>query len=365
MLSGLIYVFAFILVLSIVVIVHEGGHFFMARLCGVKVTDFSLGFGKTLWSRMDKNGTTWRVCAIPMGGYVKMLGDEDAASAKSSVINVSDDERKYTFMAQPLYKRALIIFAGPLMNYVFAIFLLTGLFWFVGEVKIPPVVGAVVAESAAEKAGLKVGDLIISVNETPVRDYTDLQRAIRITQYGKTLSLQVKRDKEYLFIEAAPVYDAGSKIPKLGILSSPKLTVINKDISFLKAGSMALYDVYRITVDTLIYLKQILFDKRSADDMRGPLGIAEASGDAFQGGALSLLIFIIQISVAIGFMNLLPIPVLDGGHLAMYAVEAVIRKPLSDQIRNVLLWGGVSILMALLVYTFFLDIPRITQRIFE
>lgn len=365
MLSGFIYLFAFIVVLSVVVIVHEGGHFTMARLCGVKVTDFSLGFGKTLWKRTDKNGTTWRVCAVPMGGYVKMLGDEDAASATSSSAGVSEEERRYTFMAQPLYKRALIIFAGPLMNYVFAILLLAGLFWFVGDVKIPPVVGSVVAESAAEKAGLKPGDLIVSVNDAVVSDYTDLQRAIRVTEYGKDLSLVIEREGARIQVTATPFYDEGSNVPKLGVMSSPKLVVVDKDIGLFKAVGMAVRDVYRMTADTLIYLKQILFDKRSATDMRGPLGIAEASGDAFQGGVLSLLIFIIQISVAIGFMNLLPIPVLDGGHLAMYAVEAVIRRPLSDQVRTVLLWGGISVLIALLVYTFFLDVPRIVQRIFE
>lgn len=138
MIETVFYLLAFLFVLSLVVVIHEGGHFMMARWCGVKVTDFSVGFGKELWGRVDKHGTRWKICAVPMGGYVKMFGDEDAASAKSSTENVPADQVQYTFMAQPLWKRALIIFAGPAMNYISAILLLAGILFFIGEVFIPP-----------------------------------------------------------------------------------------------------------------------------------------------------------------------------------------------------------------------------------
>lgn len=364
MLSGLIYLIAFIFVLSVVVIVHEGGHFCVARLCGVKVTDFSLGFGKTLWQRVDKHGTHWRICALPLGGYVKMLGDEDAASAHSSDQSVPEAEQRYTFMAQPIYKRAAIIFAGPMMNYIFAILLLTGIIWTIGEVKIPPVVGEVVAASAAEKAGLQVGDVIARINGKTMTEYADVQRAVRLTEFGKPLEIEVVRDHQTLVLTALPQRNDADDMPKLGIVSGVGTVVVNKHLGLFPSLARASRDVMQMTVDTLIYLKQILFDRRSASDMRGPLGIAEASGDALKGGGLSLLIFIVQISVAIGFMNLLPIPVLDGGHLAMYAVEVIIRRPISDQFKNALLWGGVSLLFALMAWTFFLDVPRIAQRIF-
>ncbi|MDR2902703.1 MAG: M50 family metallopeptidase [Lactobacillales bacterium] len=360
----LIYLFAFIFVLSIVVIVHEGGHFFVARWCGVKVTDFSLGFGKTLWSRKDKKGTTWRVCAVPLGGYVKMLGDEDAASAKSSAAGVSASDKKYTFAAQPLWKRASIIFAGPAMNYIFAVLLFAGVLWVVGDVKVPAVVGEVLAESAAEEAGIRPEDKIVEINGQPIVEYRDVQRAVRLTEYGKTLSIVLNRGGELVGVIVTPKYDAESEVPKIGIMSSAKLVVVNDDLNAWEALKISVRDVYRMTADTLIYLKQILFEKRSARDMRGPLGIAEASGDAFQGGVLSLLVFIVQISVAIGLMNLLPIPILDGGHLAIYLVEAIIRRPISEKVKNGLLWFGLSLLLLLFAYTFFLDIPRIVQRIF-
>ncbi len=363
MLTTLIYLLAFVFVLSLVVVVHEGGHFMIARACGVKVTDFSIGFGKELWSRVDKRGTRWKVCAVPLGGYVKMLGDEDAASAKSSDEGIPEEEKKYTFLCQPLWKRASIIFAGPAMNYIFAIFVLTGIIWTMGEIVRPPVVGELVPNMPAEKAGILKGDRFLSINGKDVKEYADIQRAIRLTEFGKVLNIVLDRNGEQKEIRVLPEELSDSGIPQLGIKSSIELTVLNENLSLWASFKKASLSAYQMTVDTLIYLKQILVDHRSPKDMRGPLGIAEASGDALKGGLLSLLVFIVQISIAIGFMNLLPIPVLDGGHLAFYAVEAVRGKPLSDRTQNMLLFSGLSILLVLFAYTMFLDVPRIMQRI--
>ena len=162
--TTLLYLFAFVLVLSLVVIVHEGGHFFVARLCGVKVTEFSMGFGKKLFSKTDKHGTAWQIRLIPLGGYVKMLGDEDAASSKSSEKNVPEEDKDKMFISKNLAQRAAIIFAGPAMNYVFAFVLLVSLLWTMGEVIIKPVIGSVMPGSAAEEAGLQTQDEIISIN---------------------------------------------------------------------------------------------------------------------------------------------------------------------------------------------------------
>ena len=363
MLTSLIYIFAFIFVLSLVVVIHEGGHFYVARLCGVKVTDFSIGFGKELWHRTDKKGTRWKICAIPLGGYVKMLGDEDAASAKSSTENVAQDEIKYTFMAQPLWKRAAIIFAGPAMNYISAIILLTGLIFALGEVVVPAVVGDIMPDSAAQEAGLKKGDKFISINGEPIREYTDVLRIVRITEFEKPLVIVYERDGKQNTVDLKPKYHPDYEYPLIGIRSSTELMTINNNIGLVKAFGMAVRDVYKITADTLVYLGQVLFKSRSAKDMRGPLGIAEASGDALMGGWTSLLMFIVQISVAVGFMNLLPVPVLDGGHLFFYAIEAIRRKPLSEKVQNGFLFAGMSVLLLLVAYTMFLDVPRIMQRI--
>lgn len=363
MVDTFIYLFAFIFVLSVVVVVHEWGHFIVARLCGVKVTHFSVGFGKVLWHRTDKKGTVWQVCALPLGGYVKMLGDEDAASATASKKNVKKEDEKYMFATQSLWKKAAIIVAGPGMNYVFAIILLAGVFFFVGKAVLPPVIGGFGENSAAEEVGMQVGDKFTDINGTPITQYSDILRVIRLTEFGKELTITVERGGEKLVFNVMPRYFNDS-IPRIGIYSAPEKIIIEENLGIWQSFKEAVERVYTITVDTTIYLGQVLFDNRSADDMRGPLGIAEAAGDSLKGGGLSLLLFIVNISVAIGFMNLLPVPVLDGGHLVFYAIEGIIRRPIPERIQNGLLWGGMSLLLCLLAFTMYLDIPRIVQRIF-
>lgn len=359
----LLYLFAFVFVLSLVVIVHEGGHFIMARLCGVSVVEFSLGFGKELLGWTDKKGTRWKVCALPFGGYVKMLGDEDAASAKSDVKEIAPELRPYTFMAQKLWKRAAIIFAGPAMNYVFAVLVLSGVLWIVGQVIIPPVIGSVEEGSAAAEAGLMAGDEIVQVNGKNVVEFVDVQRIVLLSDKEETFNMRIRRNGTDFDVVVKPHYNPETESPRLGVTSSMETITINDNIGLGRSVVLAIQNVAEMTTDTVRYLGQVITRERSGKDMRGPIGIAEASGDALRGGWLSLIVFIAQISVAIGFMNLLPIPLLDGGHLFFYAIEAVRRKPLPDKAQNVFLWMGLSFLMALLAYTLFLDIPRIWMRI--
>ena len=362
---SLLYLVAFIIVLSLVVIVHEGGHFVVARLCGVQVTEFSLGFGKKLFSWTDKHQTCWQICAIPLGGYVKMLGDEDAASAKSSNDHIPETEQHKTFIAQSLPKRAAIIFAGPAMNYVFAFVLLVGLFWGLGEVIIKPVVGSIIPDSAAEAAGLQPKDEIIKINGTTVQSFSDIQRQVQLKQYGKALVLTIMRDNQELQLEITPTINEATGMPLIGVTAAGETAIINQDLSFLHSVQKAAETLWSSTRDTLIYLSQVLTGKRAPKDMRGPLGIAEASGDALLGGFISLVAFIAQISIAIGLMNLLPIPLLDGGHLFLYAIEAIRQKPLSPKAQNYVMWVGLCFLGLVFAYTMLLDIPRIIQRIVE
>ncbi|MBQ4471744.1 MAG: RIP metalloprotease [Alphaproteobacteria bacterium] len=365
MTTTLLYLFAFVVVLSLVVIVHEGGHFIVARLCGVKVTDFSMGFGKKLFSWTDKHGTCWKVCAIPLGGYVKMLGDEDAAGAKSSNKNVPKKDLNKTFMSKNLAQRAAIIFAGPAMNYVFAFVLLVGLAWGLGEVIIKPIVGSVLPDSAAAEAGLLPQDEIVSINGTKVESFVDIQRQTRLTSYGKTLNLKILRGGIEKDISLTPkVIDPENDIPMIGITAAGETAIIKNDLTFIQAVQTAGTTVWEATRDTLVYLSQIISGKRAPKDMRGPLGIAEASGDALQGGLISLIAFVAQISIAIGLMNLLPIPLLDGGHLFLYAIEAIRRKPLAEKTQTKVMWAGLCFLLAIFAYTLLLDVPRIIQRVF-
>ena len=363
MTTTLLYLLAFVLVLSLVVIVHEGGHFFVARLCGVKVTEFAMGFGKKLFSKTDKHGTAWQLRLIPLGGYVKMLGDEDAASAKSSDKDIPQEDKDKTFMSKNLAQRAAIIFAGPAMNYVFAFVLLVGLFWGVGEVIVKPVVGSVMPGSTAEVAGLLPKDEIISINEMPIESFSDIQRKVLLTNYGQELTLKIKRNNELISVALTPRIEEKTERPLIGITASGETVVINEDLSFLSSCKKSAQAIYETTRDTLIYLGQVLTGKRAPKDMRGPLGIAEASGDALLGGFISLVAFVAQISIAIGLMNLLPIPLLDGGHLFFYAIEAIRRKPLTEKMQTAIMWAGFSILITIFAYTMLLDIPRIIQRV--
>ena len=361
--TTLVYLLAFVLVLSLVVIVHEGGHFVVARLCGVKVTEFAMGFGKKLFSKTDKHGTAWQLRLIPLGGYVKMLGDEDAASAKSSDKDIPEEDKDKTFMSKNLAQRAAIIFAGPAMTYVFAFILLVGLFWGVGEVVIKPVIGSVMPGSAAEEAGLLPKDEIVSINDIEIESFTDIQRKVMVTNYGQELTLKIKRGNEFLTKALTPREDGASERPLIGITSAGETAVINQDLSFVQSCQKSIITIYETTYDTLVYLGQVLTGRRAPKDMRGPLGIAEASGDALLGGFISLIAFVAQISIAIGLMNLLPIPLLDGGHLFFYAIEAIRRKPLTEKMQTAIMWAGFSILITIFAYTMLLDIPRIIQRV--
>lgn len=362
---SLVYLFAFVLVLSIVVVVHEGGHFFVARCCGVQVEEFSIGFGKEIWGRNDKKGTRWKVCAIPLGGYVKMLGDEDAASTKQSTKNIPPEDMHKTFLVKPLWQRALIIFAGPATNYLLAFVLLTGLFWGMGQLNMLPVIGEVMPDSAAQKAGILKGDRVLSINDKKVESFTDIARLVRLEEYGKPLRVVVLREDQEQIVNVEPIQETKDSPALLGVQSAVDAYEVKKDLGFLESVSLSGQTLWDVTVGTLRYLGQIITGYRMPRDLRGPLGIAEASGDALMGGWIVLVTFIANVSIAIGLMNLLPIPVLDGGHLAFYAIEAIRRKPLSQKAQNAFVYVGLSLLILVFIYSLFLDVPRIIQRIFE
>lgn len=361
---GSFYLCSFVLVLSLIVFIHEGGHFMMARWCGVHVTDFSIGFGKELFSWMDKKGTKWKICLIPLGGYVKMLGDTDAASATSSVKELTEEQKKKAFLTQKLWKRALIIFAGPAMNYISAIVLLAGIFFWHGDTKLLPVIGSVLPDSPAAEAGLQTGDRFVMINNQKVEEFSDVVRITRLTAFEQPLDIVFDRNGVTHHLTLKPRYLEGHKYPMIGFSASTKYMEPVEGLGLGESVVKSVSTIWKMSTDTLIYLGQVLFDNRSAEDMRGPLGIAEMSGDAIKNGLFSLLMFVVQISVAVGFMNLLPIPLLDGGHLAFYAVEAVIGRPLPERAQNAFLVAGLSVLLLLLAYTMVVDVQHIMQRIF-
>ena len=362
--SPLVYPLAFVLILSAVVIIHEGGHFFAARMCGIKVTAFSVGFGKKIWSRVDKKGTEWKVCVVPLGGYVQMFGDEDAASMTKNIKNMTEEEKKLTFAAQPLWKRAIVIFAGPFMNYFFAIISMAILFMTVGHIRIPAVVGNIIPGTLAEDVGILPGDKIIFLNNHPIEDFTDIRHVVSLSEYGKEISIKVLRGENEITFRGLPRYDEEHGRPLIGIQSNPEVELIHiRHTNPMKALYEAATTAYKMTADTIVYLSQVITGRRQANEMRGPVGIAEASGDAAKEGAFSLLMFLVQVSIGIGFVNLLPMPPLDGGHLFLYAIEAVTRRPLGEKAQEIILKVGVFLLFCLFTFTLFKDIPRVFKRI--
>lgn len=356
-----LYPLSFLIVLSLVVIVHEFGHFWAARLSGVRVEEFSLGFGRILWSRQDKKGTNWKVCLIPLGGYVKMFGDADASSAKADekAKEFTEEEKKVSFPHQSLLTKAFISIAGPGMNYVFAIVLLTAFMSIFGVVVVPPVVSAVSEGSAAAAAGIQKDDRFLMINGTKIEEFNDIRRFVQI---NNDLEIKVLRNGEEISLTAHLTPEKGGAV--LGVQAVIAQEYF-RSVSVPQAFMEAVKETWTLTADTLVVLKRILLRQRSADDMRGPLGIAEASGDAARGGALSFILFLIQVSIGVGLVNLLPIPVLDGGHLLFYAVEAVIRRPISEKAQNIALNIGLALLVCLLIVTSWNDIVRIFVRLFR
>lgn len=357
---AVLYPLSFLIVLSLVVIVHEYGHFRAARLSGVKVDEFSIGFGKTLWSRHDKKGTVWKVCLIPLGGYVKMFGDADASSSApdKAVEEFTEEEKKMSFPHQSLWVKAFISFAGPAMNYVFAIVLLTVFLSVFGMVVVPPVISEVAKGSAAEAAGILKNDRILTINGEKIDEFADVRRFV---QLNNKLDIVVLREEREIPLTAYLSAEKGGAVLGVQALMSQEHF---KSVSVPQAFVESVKEAWEITEDTLVVLKRILLGQRSADDMRGPLGIAEASGDAARGGVVSFVLFLIQVSIGIGLVNLLPVPVLDGGHLLFYAAEGIIRRPIGEKVQMIALNIGIGLLICLLILTSWNDIVRIFVRLF-
>ena len=358
---AVLYPLSFLIVLSLVVIVHEFGHFWAARLSGVKVEEFSLGFGRILWSHQDKKGTVWKVCLIPLGGYVKMFGDADASSAApdEAAKEFTEEEKKVSFPHQSLWVKAFISVAGPAMNYIFAIVLLTIFLSIFGMIVVPPVISDVSKGSAAEAAGILKNDRIISINGETINEFADVRRFV---QLNNVLNIVVSREGREVPLTARLSSENGGAVLGVQAMMSQEHF---RSLSVPQAFVESLREAWEITSDTIIILKRIILGQRSADDMRGPLGIAEASGDAARGGVISFVMFLIQVSIGIGLVNLLPVPVLDGGHLLFYAVEGIIRRPISEKVQMIALNIGVGLLICLLILTSWNDIVRIFVRLFH
>lgn len=360
--AGLMHtLLSFLAVISIIVFIHEFGHYFFARLCGVKVEVFSIGFGKEVFGWKSKSGTHWKFCALPFGGYVKMFGDETAASTPdfAKIDSMSEHDRKISFHYQPLWRKALIVFGGPFFNFVLTIAIFTALIFNNGLVSSEPVIGSVLEKSAAEEAGLKVDDRILAVGNEKIKEFQDIPIAIA-TNLGEPTTLTLLRDSKKIQVSITPKIteiadNLGNKVkhPRIGI-ASPKLSV--KELGIFGALSHAVMRTYQICEATLKVLGQLITGQRDTAQMKGPIGIAQMSGQATESGSSTFIWFIAMLSANLGLVNLLPIPLLDGGHLMYYALEAVRGRPLAKKAQEFGFKIGFVILSALMIFTILNDV---------
>ncbi|MBF0249477.1 MAG: RIP metalloprotease RseP [Alphaproteobacteria bacterium] len=354
---------AFLLVLTVLVFVHELGHFLVARRSGVKVEVFSIGFGKELWGFNDKHGTRWCFSIVPLGGYVKMFGEGDMITGVDDAEDrpMTEEEKKVSFHHKPLRQRAAIVSAGPIANFLFAVLM----FWTVntlyGVPHVLSAVGEVIEGSAAEASGFRSGDLITAIDAQPVELFSELHDIVSVNA-GVELAFEVERDGAVIVIRATPrsMVDeqTGEGKGLLGVRPSLE-HVRTEEIGIVKGLGMAVEQTYLFTANILSGLGDMVSGERSAKELGGVISIAQYSGEAAQAGMIGVLRFLAILSINLGLINLFPIPVLDGGHLVFYAAEALRGKPLSERVQEYGFRFGLVLVLLLMVFATWNDLERI------
>ncbi|MGH1376776.1 MAG: RIP metalloprotease RseP [Alphaproteobacteria bacterium] len=445
-----IYGGSLILVLSILVFVHEWGHYIVARMCGVRVLVFSIGFGKEIWGFYDKAGTRWKISLIPLGGYVQMFGDTDPASAGTSdavegddgeVREMTEEERDEAFFSKPIWQRAAVVFAGPAINYIFAIILLAGLYVTHGQPVSPPAVAGVISGSSADKSGFKPHDIIVSIDGKKISKFNDIRREMMVA-LDQEKHFVIKRDEELIDIYTTPErvhltdrFGFSSSIGRLGIIEAglgiavhqitqideqefndPQnvmaeiqkkmgttfsvgwkmgdnietiaihpyadknatlgeakiieeegLVLSNLPLKTLTTHTMmtavqsAIAESYVMTRSSLEALWQMVVGVRSATELGGIIRIGAVAGDMAQQGIVPLIVLAALLSINLGFINLLPIPMLDGGHLLFYATESVIGRPVPEQIQEYAFRGGFVFLIGIMAFANLNDLYQLLK----
>jgi regulator of sigma E protease len=365
------YILPFIAVMSAIVFFHELGHYSVGRWCGVKIEAFSLGFGPELLARVDKAGTRWRLALFPLGGYVKFLGDANPASGQDSEVlaAVAPAERSRTLAAQPVYNRAAIVAAGPAANFILAMVLFTGLYLAFGQSFHNARVGLVEPGSPAANAGFQVGDLVTAVDGHKIKTFQELQQTV-VLNTGLDINFDVDRKGQSLSLTAAPqvmLVDQGvlgkRRIGHLGLGS----TRDPADVTYERCDIVQCLDwaggqVVFITRATLAYIGGLFAGRESVDQMSGMVGMTQITGAIAKVSFWELINLAALFSVSVGLMNLFPVPLLDGGHLMFYLIEAVTRRPVSERIQQYGMRVGIALVGSLMVFTTAHDILRLLGR---
>lgn len=357
---------AFLFVLTVVVFVHELGHFLVARWCGVTVQTFSIGFGKEVWGFFDKHGTRWRIAWIPLGGYVKFMDDENAASAPSrdALDRMTPEQRAGAFHAKPVWQRAAVVAAGPIANFLLAIAIFAVIYSIVGVRLTEARVDEVIPDTPAAKVGFKPGDVIEAIDGTTISGFNELQRIVG-TSPGRSLVFTVKRDGKLIDLSAVPEVreDPGdvtgiNRRVVIGIKGVRRPQEVGtRSVGPIEAVGLGISETKFIVTSTIGYLVDVVAGRQKADQLGGPIRIAEVSGQVAKVGIEALIHLIAVLSVSVGLINLFPIPLLDGGHLMFYAVEAVRRRPLSERSQEIGFRIGLAVVLSLMVFATLNDIP--------
>ena len=361
--SFLMYIGAFLLLLGPLIVLHELGHYWMGRAFGVRAMTFSVGVGKELWHRIDKRGTRWRIAAIPLGGYVLFAGDADATSKPDPALeHASAEDLKGTFPGAPLWQRTLIVLAGPLANLLIAVAIIAVFALSFGVPSNPAVVAGFAEQSPARTAGLQEGDRVTAIDGSKVEDFQDLVTAVSIYP-NKTVQVTIDRAGRSMTMPVKlaenVVKDRFGNESRMGFLGVAGGLIERREIGAISAVGYGFTESVSIMQTMIIGLKQIVVGERSVKEMGGPVKIAKFSGEALSLGWLSFVQFAALISINLAFINLLPIPALDGGHLAFYAAEAVRRKPLGLRSQEWAFRTGLALVLALMLFVTFNDLASL------
>ena len=363
------YILPFIALIVVVVFIHEYGHYYFAKRFGVGVTDFSIGFGKEMFGWNDKSGTRWKVCVIPLGGYVKFFGDRNVYSQADNekiIKEYSKEDQDKLFVLKPLYQRALIVFGGPLANFLLAILIFFSVYTFAGKDFTPAVINEVQKDSPAMVAGLKDNDIVVSIDGNEVTSIMDVSKYIMmstdefinftVNRYDQDLTFRVKPN----IVEGED--NLGNKISKrmVGI----KLGAYNNEVNHVKLGPAkalfyAINEVYYVSTSSLKYIGSMLTGNGDTSQLGGPIRIAKISGQVAEFGILPFISLMAYISISLGLINLFPIPMLDGGHLMFYGIEKLLGRPLSQKTQEGFFRIGLFLLLSLMFFTTFNDLKDV------
>ena len=359
------YLVPFLFVLTIVVFFHELGHFLVARLCGIKVLTFSIGFGPEIVGFYDRYGTRWKISAVPLGGYVKFFGDENAASVpdNEAAAAMTEEEKAVSFIHKPVGPRAAVVAAGPVANFILAIVIFATVFTIFGRQITSARVDTVQPASAAQAAGFMTGDLVVAIDGEKIDSFAEMQRIVSINA-GDPLTIEIERGGAHLTLKATPelkeIKDRFGNVHRLGVLGISRSMapgdIKTQKVNPLQAVVMGAQETWFVVDRTLSYIGGVFAGREAADQLGGPIRIAQVSGQVASAGFVALIHLTAVLSISIGLLNLFPIPLLDGGHLLFYGIEAMRGRPLSERAQDIGFRIGLAIVVMLMIFATFNDI---------